>query len=404
MANGARLNVINAGSQEVVRLDILIKGGQWDQVQPLQAMFANRMLREGTLRFTSAEIAAKLDYYGAWMELSSSMDYSFLTLYSLNKYFKETLAVIESIIKEPVFPEKELSVVADINKQQFLVNSTKVDTVARKQLSLSLFGSSHPCGQFAVAEDYDKIDVGLLREFYRRYYFSGNCSVYLSGKVTGEITSSVEKAFGESPWGDCAEAGYGRKKFLIETTAEKRVFIERPDAMQSSVKLGGMSIERTHPDFHKMKVLLTLFGGYFGSRLMSNIREDKGYTYGIGAGLISYPDTGVLMVSTEAANEYAEDIIREVYHEMDILQSDLVQEEELSMVRNYLLGDMCRNYEGPFSMSDAWIFIECGGLDDSFYPQSLEAVRNITSEEIRELAQKHLRKETLTEVIVGKKM
>ena len=122
--------------------------------------------------------------------------------------------------------------------------------------------------------------------------------------------------------------------------------------------MGCFVMDRHHPDFLKARVMVTLFGGYFGSRLMSNIREDKGYTYGIGAGIVSYPGTGILTVSTEAANEYVNSIITEVYREMDKLCNDLVPQEELEMVKNYMLGDLCRSYEGPFSLSDAWIYIE----------------------------------------------
>lgn len=404
LANGIHLHLIDAGEQEVVRLDILIKAGQCDQEQPLQALFTNRLLREGTRRFTSSEIAEKLDYYGAWMELSIGMEYSFLTLYSLNKYAGETLAIVESMLKEPVFPEKELAVTAEINKQQFLVNNEKTDFLARKQLNRCLFGPSHPCGQFAQADDYDKLTPGLLRQFYERFYASDNCSLYVSGKVTDRILALIEKSFGASVWGNNEAARASRKTFLPETTTDKRVFIERPEARQSSVKLGCLSLDRNHPDFHRLKVLVTLFGGYFGSRLMSNIREDKGYTYGIGSGLVSYPGSGLLVVSTETGNEYVEAVIREVRHEMDVLCRDLVSEEELSMVRNYMLGEMCRNYEGPFSLSDAWIYIECGGLDTDFYRHSFEAIRQVTAPELRDLAQKYLRKETLTEVIAGKKM
>lgn len=131
MKNGMPLNIINAGTEDVVRFDLLIGGGQWHQEQPLQAMFTNRMLREGAGSMTSAQIAEKLDYYGAWLELSSSVNYGFITLYSLNKYFSRTLSVIAEMVKTPLFPIKELSVVADTNKQQFLVNSTRVEMIAR---------------------------------------------------------------------------------------------------------------------------------------------------------------------------------------------------------------------------------------------------------------------------------
>ena len=169
MKNGIPLNIIRAGSQEVVRFDVLIGAGQWHQTQSLQAMFTNRMLREGTQSLVSAQIAEKLDYYGAWLELSSSPNCGFITLYSLNKYFPHTLAIIADMLMNPTFPEKELGVVLETNRQQFLVNSERVEVIARKQFNRSLFGEAHPFGRFAVESDYGKITSEVLREFYRKY-------------------------------------------------------------------------------------------------------------------------------------------------------------------------------------------------------------------------------------------
>ena len=403
MKNGMPLNIINAGTEDVVRFDLLIGGGQWHQEQPLQAMFTNRMLREGTRRMTSAQIAEKLDYYGAWLELSSSVNYGFITLYSLNKYFSRTLSVIAEMVKAPLFPAKELSVVADTNKQQFLVNSTRVEMIACKQLNRALFGAEHPFGRYAVAEDYDRITPEVLRDFYQKYYHSGNCSVYISGKVTPDIIRSIEENLGDDAWGEVKDKPV-MQAVAPRTTSEKHLFVEREDALQSSLKMGSFVMDRQHPDFLKARVMVTLFGGYFGSRLMSNIREDKGYTYGIGAGIVSYPDTGILIISTEAANEYINSIIAEVYREMDKLCNELVPQGELEMVKNYMLGDLCRSYEGPFSLSDAWIYIETAGLDDKFFIRSLDAIRGITREEIQRLAQAYFCKENLIEVVAGKKV
>lgn len=403
MANGMPLNVIRAGSQEVVRLDILIGGGQWHQTQALQALFTNRMLREGTSTMTSAQIAEKLDYYGAWLELSSAVNYGFITLYSLNKYFPRTLAIIADMLMNPAFPEKEMEVVVETNRQQFLVNSTRVEVIARKQFHRSLFGEEHPFGRFARVEDYDRINPDVLREFYRKYYHSGNASVYVSGKVTPEIIRCIEEHLGDAPWGE----NHGKATLqLVEPnqTTEKRIFVEKADALQSSLKMGGFMMDRSHPDFLKARVMVTLFGGYFGSRLMSNIREDKGYTYGIGAGIVNCPGSGVLAITTEADNRYIDSIIAEVYHEMDRMCNDLAPREELEMVRSYMLGDLCRSYEGPFSLSDAWIYVETAGLDDEFFTRSVDAVRSVTADEIRALAQQYFRKEKLIEVVAGKKM
>ena len=387
LPNGIPLTVINAGEQEVVRMDVLFSGGRWQQSQKLQALFTNRMLREGTTKYTAATIAEKLDYYGSWLELSSSSEYAYITVYSLNKYLAKTLEVVESMIKEPLFPQKELQTILDTNIQQYLVNTSKVDFLAHRSLLKSLYGEQHPCGKIVMEEDYHTITPEVLREFYERHYHSGNCSIFLSGKVTDDIISRVTDIFG-IPFGQY-QLQMPKSSFPFAAIPEKRIFTEREDAMQSAVKMGCTTITREHPDYPKLRVLMTLFGGYFGSRLMSNIREDKGYTYGISAGVVFYPDSGLLIVSTETDNEYVEPLIQEVYHEIDRLHLDPVSAEELRIVRNYMLGEMCRSYESPFSLSDAWIFIATSGLKDDYFARSLQAVNEITPAEIQDLAQRY---------------
>lgn len=403
MPNGVALNVLDSGDNEVVRIDLLMEGGRWQQSQPLQALFANRMLREGTLRYSASEIAEKLDYYGAWLELSSASEYAYITLYSLNKYLPQTLEVLESIVKEPLFPEKELGIIIDNNVQQFLVNSSKVDFLAHRALMKAVYGEAHPCGRLVQQEDYSRINPVVLREFYNRHYHSGNCTIFVSGKVGDDCVRRIEELFGKEAFGKDFRKPE-KRTFVPVSSAGKRIFVEHTDAMQSAVRMGMLSMERNHPDYLKARVMLTLFGGYFGSRLMSNIREEKGYTYGISAGFVSYPGQGMLVVNAETTNEFVEPLIQEVYHEIDRLQSELVSEKELSMVKNYMLGEMCRSYESAFSLADAWMFVQVSGLGDNHFEDALNAIKETTPEDIRELAGRYLCKEKLKEAISGKKM
>ena len=403
MPNGVPLNILNSGDNEVVRIDLLIEGGRWHQSQPLQALFTNRMLREGTLRYSALEIAEKLDYYGAWLELSSASEYAYITLYSLNKYLPQTLDVLESIVKEPAFPEKELGGVAENNIQQFIVNSSKVDFLAHRALMKAVYGGQHPCGRLVQKEDYKRITPDVLRKFYDRYYHSRNCTIYVSGKVGDDCVRRIEDLFGREAFGK----GFQKPEktdFIPVSSVDKRIFVEYADVMQSAVRMGMLSLERCHPDYLKARVMVTLFGGYFGSRLMSNIREEKGYTYGISAGIAPYPGQGILVINTETANEFVEPLVREVYHEIDRLQNDPVPEDELFMVKNYMLGEMCRSYESAFSLADAWKFVQVSGFGDTHFEDALNTIKNITPEEIRELAGRYLCKEKLKEVISGKKM
>ncbi|WP_349946731.1 M16 family metallopeptidase, partial [Bacteroides cellulosilyticus] len=257
MKNGIPLYILNAGDNEVVRIDLLIEGGRWQQNQRLQALFTNRMLREGTRRYSAAAIAEKLDYYGAWLELSSSSEYAYITLYSLNKYLPETLDIFESIVKEPLFPEKELGVIIDSNIQQFLVNSSKVDFLAHRTLINAVYGDTHPCGQLVQKEDYHLINPSVLQSFYDRYYHSGNCSIYLAGKVSEDAIRRIETLFGSEPFGKDFRKPE-KRSYVPVTSSEKRIFTERADAMQSAVRMGMLSLDRRHPDYLKVRVLVTL--------------------------------------------------------------------------------------------------------------------------------------------------
>ena len=402
LPNGVALNILNACDSEVTRVDIVMEGGRWHQSQPLQALLTNRMLREGTRRYSAASIAEQLDYYGAWLELSSAPQHTYVTLYSLNKYLPQTLDILESMVKEPAFPEKELKVVIDANVGQFKINSSKVDFLAHRELAHALFGEAHPAGQLVCEADYRRITPEVLHDFYARHYHARNCTIYLSGRISDDCIRRVEALFGRESFGHCLEKP-GSMFCQPVSDARRRIFVERSGVLQSAVRIGMLTMDRLHPDYLKFRVLVTLLGGYFGSRLMSNIREEKGYTYGISAGYASYPGQGVLAISAETANRYVEPLIAEVYREITRLQDEEVSPEELGMVKNYMLGDMCRSCESAFSLADGWIFLQASGLGETYFADAMQAVKDITPAEIHDLACKYLRKEDLREIVVGAK-
>lgn len=404
MPNGIPVYAFPADESEVVRMDILFGGGRWQQEQPLQALFANRMLREGTRRFSSEQIAERLDYYGAWLELSCASEYTHLALYSLGKYLPQTLALLESMVTEPLFPQKELDVVLDNNIRQFLINSSKADFLANRALMKALFGDRHPVGHWACEEDYRRISPEVLQSFYRQFYHSGNCAIYLAGQVDEHCLQLVEEHFGQKAFGAASACPVPSCLHRAETAGESSLFIERKGAAQSVVRMGCLSINQHHPDYLKLRVLVTLFGGYFGSRLMTNIREEKGYTYGISAGLLPYPENGLLTIAADTAGQNVQALVQEVFREMDRLQEEPVSADELERVRRYMLGEMCRSYESVFSLSDAWIFVHVSGLQKSYFADIFQAIRRITPDEVRDLARKYLCKEKLKVVVCGEKI
>lgn len=402
LPNGIPLVVCRSGREDVVRMDLMFDGGKWQQEHLLQALFANRMLREGTASMSGADISENMDFCGSWLELGVSMLHSFVTSYSLGRYFARTAAIVEDMVKSPSFDEERLRTIAQINKQNYMVTSRKVDFAAQKNILKALFGEDNPAAKYAVPDDFDALDRDLLADFHRRYYQSDNCHLFLAGNVTDEVLGMVERLFGSERFGENLHRCEVRSYPVNRPDERLFTFEEKTNAVQSSLRMASFIPERKDKDFSKVQILVSLFGGYFGSRLMSNIRERKGYTYGISAGMVFYPGVGAMLVSTEADAKYCRDIIDETKREMDRLCTEPVGQEELDNVKNYMAGELARSFEGAFSVVDSQIFLVSSGLTEQFYGNTVKTLREITPDDIREMAVKYFSSSKLKISLAGK--
>ncbi|MDQ3046485.1 MAG: insulinase family protein [Bacteroidota bacterium] len=392
---------INAGTQELIKIEFLFSAGMLQQQLPLQAATVNAMLEEGTSKMTAAQIADAVDYYGAFLETSVSQDHASVVLYTLNKHLKTTLPVVENVIKDAIFPQEEIDTHLSNKRQKFRVNNQKVANVARKRFTELLFGEKHPYGINVKESDFDKITREHLIDFYRSCYRSDGCRIILAGKVTDETYTLLDDHFGGNDW----QAGKKISLPAIELKSDpqREQLIYREDALQSAIRIGKILFNKKHPDFQSLQVLNTLYGGYFGSRLMSNIREDKGYTYGIGSGIVSLQNGGYFFITTEVGVDVCKDAIKEIYFEMDRLRTETAQPEELELVKNYLLGSFLRSVDGPFAMADRFKGILEYGLDYDYFDRYIATIKAISASELRDLANVYFDKDSMTELVVGKK-
>lgn len=399
-SNGMPLYVMSTGDEEVMRVDVIISAGSWEQSKKMQSMITNLLLKEGTSSHTSAQIAEMIDFYGASIQTTATHHHSYLTLYTLNKYSEPMLDLMREIILSPTFPESELRTTMARRKQNYLTEREKVQYMASRGFLSALYGKEHPYGRSVELSDFDGLTTDDLKMFHRKYYCSGNCQVLISGKINDKTVRLIERYFGAEQWGgtDCFES----KEHQMQPSVTRSLFIPKANALQSAVRIGIPVIRRNHPDFQKLKVVNTILGGYFGSRLMSNIREDKGYTYGIGSGITVYRKAAYLCVSTQTACQYTRPLIAEVYREITRLQQELVSEEELTMVKNYMIGEFCRSLESPFSIAEAYLSLIIDDMDATYLISQPESVKNITAEEVRETALRYLSSDLFYEIVAGK--
>jgi zinc protease len=180
-------------------------------------------------------------------------------------------------------------------------------------------------------------------------------------------------------------------------------FLEKEEALQSAIRIGRRTINRSHADFPGLQVLNTILGGYFGSRLMANIREDKGYTYGIGSASVSLKNAGYFFIASEVGAEVCSKAIDEIDKEIEILKTQPVPDDELVLVRNYMLGSLLGSLENAFSHADKFKNIFFYGLGYDYYERYIQTVKDISAERIMELANKYFNAGDFERVIVGKK-
>lgn len=395
LSNGAEVYETNMGTQDIVRIEIVFFAGRPFECKKSVSKTCAAMLREGTASYSSADIAETVDFYGGTLSFPVGLDLASVTLHSLKKHFIELLPIVASVLSEPTFPQEELEAFIRRKKHQLLVDLMENDVVAFREFTRALYGTDHPYGYNSYPETYKSINRQDLVDHFQKNYTAENCFIFLSGKIDEELRRQIEKHLGK------AMLSKKRRQVILPepTTTPKQIAIPHPDAVQASVLVGRRLFKHGHEDFNGMYVLNTILGGYFGSRLSKNIREEKGYTYSIYSSFNTLLYDGYFYVDSDVNKELAGQTLHEIYREIEILQEELVDEKELSLVKNYILGNILTGLDGPFNVSEVIKAIITEGLPMSHFDDFARYVDAVKAEELRELARKYLQKNDLWEVV-----
>lgn len=388
-AKGIPVYTISAGTEPVARIDFIFKAGTRYQKQVFVAACCNTLLPEGTVGKTGKEIAEIMDFLGSYFYPFCDRDEAGISMYCLEKHLVPSLELLMEILQFPAFPEAEIEIYKAKKQHQLLLDLQKPDQVARKHFIESLFGKEHPYGIHGEMEDLPKLQQKHLKEFHQIFYNPENLKIMLTARDCLPLLPLLENLLDSWP------AASDFRSLLspippMETSKPEFKYLPVDEASQTAIRLGNIMPGRHHPDFAGLSVLNTLLGGYFGSRLMQNIREDKGYTYGIGSGLISFQEACILTIGASVGPDVYEAAITECFLEMKRLRDEVVPEDELNRVRNYLIGDLQRQLDGPFNIADTFKSLLSHGLDFSDLDHLQKVLADIQAEELRELANKYL--------------
>lgn len=394
--NGVEVYAVNAGAEEVMSVEWVFYAGNWFEDKNLVAATSNFLLRNGTSSKTAFQLNEHFEYYGAYLNRACYNETATITLHCLNKHIQELLPVVRELITDSVMPQEELDTYRQNMMQRLKVNLKKSDFVASRLIDAYIYGEQHPYGKYTRLEDFDTLNREELIAFYKQYYQQGKFVMFIAGRLPSGWQEQINHYFGDLP-----NNGGDMNNISKDPLAEKKSrIINDAEGVQGSIRMARPFYNRHHPDFVKAMVLNTLFGGFFGSRLMSNIREDKGYTYGIHSFLQNHIHDSAWVISTEAGKDVCEATIEEVYKEMKILREELVDEEELLLVRNYMMGSILGDLDGPFQIMARWKNIVLNNLTDQYFYDSIQTIKTISAAELQALAQQYLRPEDFYELVV----
>lgn len=394
--NGVDVYAVNAGAEDVLSFEWVFFAGNWHEEQNLVAPTANFLLRNGTSKRSAFQINEHFEYFGSYLNRACYNETATITLHCLAKHVKELMPVVKELITDSVLPQEELDIYKQNMKQRLQVSLKKSDFVASRLIDVYLFGEHHPYGKFSKEEDFDALNRQQLVDFYKKHYQQGKMIMFVAGKLPAGLDVLLNQYFGDLP-----NKAMESKDISKLPSAEKKFRITNdPAGVQGSIRIARPFPNRHHPDFLKVQILNALFGGFFGSRLMSNIREDKGYTYGIHSYLQNHVYESAWLISTEAGKDVCEATIAEVYKEMKGLREELVEEDELLLVRNYMMGGILGDLDGPFQIIARWKNIVLNNLTEQYFYDSINTIKTITAVELQQLAQKYLQPEDFYELVV----
>ncbi len=396
--NGVPVYAIHAGAQEVLQLELVFYAGNFYEPQKGVAAATNFLLKNGTQHRSAFQINEDFEYYGAYCNRACYNETAVISLHTLSKHTEKLLPVLEDMISNSTMPEEELLIYKQNSIQRLTVNLKKSEFVADRLINGYLYGTAHPYGMSSMPLDIEAISLEKICAFYEKYYQTGQCAIFVAGHLPTNLMELLNRFLGGLK---LSKPSFTTPNIQPSPAATKKYRVENDaQGVQGAIRIATPFPNRHHPDFKKVMVLNTVFGGFFGSRLMSNIREEKGYTYGIYSYLQNHIATTAWMISTEAGKDVSEAAIAEVYHEMLKLQSEPVGAEELMLVKNYMLGSILGDLDGPFHMISRWKNIILNGVDASYFDESIRVIKSISPEELQQLAVQYLQPEKFYELVV----
>ena len=395
--NGIETAFFHLGSQDLIHIELVFNTGFAQTENIVIPTTVSELFGTASENFSSGKISEKIDFQGAFLETSINMDMASISIYSLTEHIENVLSIVAEALFKLVYPQKDIDIFLSNASQKLKSELERVEYICLRTFNEHLF-SGHPYGNTIAFSDFENISSDQLQLHFNNFFNPQDVSIIVSGNFDENLLyKSLNNHFGL--W-----KGKSFKKQL--TTLNKselfKLFIPKKDAVQSAIRIGKViPVKHGSSDYFKLKLLNTVLGGYFGSRLMSNLREEKGLTYGINSSIINYDYVSFIVISSTVKGESTSMALKEIYKEIKKLSTQLIENEELELVKNYISGSLMRTIDGPFLIAEQYKMLNHKGKKLDYLEYFNASIQNISAENLIECAQKYFIVDSFSEVVVG---
>jgi len=381
--------------QALVKVDVVYRAGRWHEETRGVSHFTSQMLEKGTREKSASQVAEWFDRFGAHVETSSGADYASVSLYSLTDKISNVLPLFMELLKAPSFPEDELELLKSIYLQNLQVNKEKNSYVAGQLIRKILFGENHPYGSSVEEQDLLSVDTSSIRSFYQQCYEPA----YIF--ITGHMPESLMAQFLQEMSSTDKKNSDAIHQHDHSQRASENIYVRKEGSIQTSIRIGTRSINRAHQDYFAFLLANHLLGGFFGSRLMKNIREEKGLTYGIYSSVQPFLYDSMFVIGADVNKENQEVTLAEIKNEIEALVNTPPSAKELDATRNHFLGSLQLDMANPFAVSEKIKNVVLHQLDENYYENLFSEISALTPSQVSSVLSKHVPTHQLSFALVG---
>lgn len=398
LTDNLRCYRVEGGTEDIIKIDIIFNAGTRFESKPLTSSICLNTLKEGTENYTAKEIADTTDFYGAQIATNLTKDRAEITLLCQSKHLKELIDIFTDIFLLPSFPKDEIEQYKKRSGSILAINLDKVEFKGRLLFSELMF-SGTPYQDIYDLKDYANVQIADLQSFFADYYNLADSFCVISGRNTEEASEILGRSISKK------SVSQKISKLSIEPVhwdyVQGEKWNKKEGAVQTAIRMGVPALSRNHPEYTALYIANTALGGYFGSRLMQNIREEKGYTYGIGSALNSLEGLSYLSISTQVGADFTKLTVDEIRKEVKGIATQPIGAEEFELIQHYIAGNLLNRFDGPFAKADRLKTLISYGLPPDWYTLFSKAIFELNPASICEVSRVYLHHDLLSLAVVG---